>query len=290
MVRRWASVALLLAVLVRPAVASEAVDDRGRAVALERRVERIVTLAPNLAEIAFAAGAGDRVVGVSVFTDYPPEATRLPQVAASGRVDIEAIVRLQPDLALAWASGNRMQDIERLERLGVPVFATEARRLGDIPRLVRAVGRLAGNPADAERAASAFEQAMAELRTRYAERRTVRVFYEIWHQPLMTVSGAHLISDVLAACGARNVFANARGLTIAVSAEQLYAIDPDAIIVSTFAGDEADALARWQRFAPLAAVHEGRVHTIDSSLANRMGPRLAEGAAALCAAVDRARG
>jgi iron complex transport system substrate-binding protein len=281
---------LLLAMLAPPANALEAVDDRERTVVLAHPPNRIVTLAPNLAEIAFAAGAGDRVVGVSMFTDFPPAATRLPQVSASGRTDFEAIVRLKPDLALAWLSGNRTQDIERLERIGVPVFVTEARRLEDVPRLVRAVGRLAGNTTDAEAAAQGFERTVADLRTRYAARRTVRVFYEIWHEPLMTIGGAHIISDVLAACGARNVFDAERAFAFAVSAEQLYAIDPDAVIVSTFAGNEARAATSWQRFAPLGAVRAGRVYVIDSSLANRMGPRLAEGAATLCGLVDRARG
>jgi len=281
--------ALLLALLAPPAIAFEVIDDRGRKIALAHPPERIVTLAPNLAEIAFAAGAGERVVGVSMFTDYPPAATRLPQVSASGRTDFEAIVRLRPDIALGWASGNRAQDIERLERLGLPVFVTEARRLEDVPRLVRTVGRLAGDAAEAEASALEFERAIADLRARFATRRTVRVFYEIWPEPLMTVGGPHLVSNVLAACGARNVFESAHGFAFAVSPEQLYALDPDVVVVSTFAGREAQAAARWQRFAPLPAVREGRVYVIDSSLTNRMGPRLAEGAATLCALVDRAR-
>lgn len=280
----------MLAALAPAASALEVVDDRGLKIALEHPPARIVTLAPNLAEIAFAAGAGGRVVGVSMFTDYPPVATRLPQVSASGRTDFEAIVRLDVDLALAWVSGNRPADLERLGRLGIPVFATEARRLADIPRLVRTIGRFAGDPAAAEASALAFEQAVAALRARYAARPTVRVFYEIWHEPLMTIGGTHLISDVLAACGARNVFELAQGFAFAVSAEQLYARAPDAIVVSTFAGNEMLAASRWQRFAPLAAVQAGRVYVIDSALANRMGPRLAEGAAILCALVDRARG
>lgn len=289
MSRGLLAAALLLAAVATAATATEAVDDRGHRIVLDGPPARIVTLAPNLAEIAFAAGAGERVAGVSMFTDYPPAATRLPQVSASGRTDFEAIVRLHADLALAWASGNRSQDIERLERMGIPVFVTEARRMDDIPRLLRTVGRLAGDAAVAEAAAREFERVIADLRARYAARRTVRVFYEIWHEPLMTIGGAHIISDVLTACGARNVFETARGFAFAISAEQLYAIEPDAVIVSTYAGNEAEAAARWKRFAPLVAVRTGRVYVIDSSLANRMGPRLAEGAATLCRLVDQAR-
>ncbi len=271
------------------ALAATVVDDRGRSVTLERPPARIVTLAPHLAEVAFAAGAGERVVGVSVFSDYPPEVTKLPLIEASGRVDLERVVRLAPDLALAWRGGNRVQDLERLERLGIPVFATEARRLADVARVLRAVGRLAGSPGEGEAAAMAFERAIGEVRERYRGRGAVRVFYEVWHEPLMTVSGAHLVSDLLEICGARNVFDDAQSLIPAISAEQLYARNPDLVVVSGVGIDDAAALARWRRFAALPAVRAGRVYAIDASLANRMGPRVVEGAAALCELTDRAR-
>jgi iron complex transport system substrate-binding protein len=265
------------------------VDDRGRSVTLDHPPARIVTLAPHLAEVAFAAGVGDRVVGVSVFSDYPPEVKQLPLIEASGRVDLERVVRLAPDLALAWRGGNRTQDLERLERLGIPVFATEARRLADVSRVLRSVGQLAGSPAEGEAAAAAFESDMARLREKYQGRSPVRVFYEVWHEPLMTVSGAHLVSDLLEVCGAQNVFEDAQSLIPAISAEQLYARRPDVVVVSGVGLDDAAALERWRRYAALPAVREGRVYAIDASLANRMGPRVVEGAAALCELTDRVR-
>jgi iron complex transport system substrate-binding protein len=269
--------------------ATTIVDDRGVPVTLDHRPARIVTLAPHLAEVAFAAGAGDRVVGVSVFSDFPPEVARLPQIEASGRVDLERVVRLAPDLALAWRGGNRTQDLERLEHLGIPVFATDARRLSDVARVLREVGTLAGTPAEGEAAAEDFERSIAALRERYRGRNPVRVFYEVWHEPLMTVSGAHLVSDMLKLCEGVNIFAEAQSLIPAVSAEQLYARQPDVIVVSGVGLDDAAALARWKRFSALAAVRAGRVYAIDASLANRMGPRVVEGAAALCALTDRVR-
>ena len=287
MVRAVLGAAALVFAMGLPA--ETVVDDRGRAVTLDHLPKRIVTLSPHLAEVAFAAGAGERVVGVSVFSDFPPEVTRLPQVEASGRVDLERVVRLAPDLALAWRGGNRVQDLERLERLGIPVFATEARRLADVARVLRAVGKLAGSPAEGEAAAMAFERSVRDLRERYRGRGPVRVFYEVWHEPLMTVSGAHLVSDLLDVCGAKNVFADAQTLIPAVSAEQIYARNPDVVVVSDVRLDDAAALARWKRFAALPAVRAGRVYAIDASLANRMGPRVFEGAAALCALTDRAR-
>jgi iron complex transport system substrate-binding protein len=117
----------------------------------------------------------------------------------------------------------------------------------------------------------------------------VRVFYEVWHDPLMTVSGSHLVSDLLDVCGGKNVFEDAQSLIPAVSAEQLYARNPELVVVSGVGLDDAAALDRWRRYAALPAVRAGRVYAIDASLANRMGPRVFEGAAALCELIDRAR-
>lgn len=280
---------LVLLAVPAAVLAATVVDDRGQTVTLAQPPARIVTLAPHLAEVAAAAGAGDRLVGVSVFSDFPPEVARLPQIESAGRVDLERVVSLAPDLALAWRGGNRMQDLERLERLGIPVFATEARRLADVARVLREVGKLTGNAEQGDTAAAEFERSVAALRERYRGRMPVRVFYEVWHEPLMTVSRAHLVSDLLALCGAQNVFADAQSLIPAVSAEQLYARNPDVVIVSGAGLDDVAARARWQSFGALPAVRAGRVYAIDAALTNRMGPRVVEGAAALCALTDRAR-
>src|SRR5207245_5902017 len=136
---------------------------------------RIVTLAPHLAEIAFAAGAGAKVAGVSSFSRHPAEAERLPVVASNGRVDIERLIALRPDLVLAWQSGNSPLQIDRLERIGVRVFVTETRALADVPRVVRLVGALAGSAEVAETRARQFENEIAGLRERYAGERRVAV-------------------------------------------------------------------------------------------------------------------
>src|SRR5687768_4934531 len=119
-------------------------DDRGKSVTLARPAQRIVALAPSLAEMAHAAGAGERLVGVSRHSDFPPAVRSLPQVGDAVRVDLERIAALKPDLILAWRSGNSPGDVERLERLGYPAYVSEPRRLADIARQVRAIGTLAG--------------------------------------------------------------------------------------------------------------------------------------------------
>jgi iron complex transport system substrate-binding protein len=261
-------------------------DDRGVMVSLERPAQRIVALAPHLAEIAFAAGAGSKLVGVSTFTRYPAEAEHLPIVATFGRVDIERLIALRPQLVLAWQSGNSPLQIGRLERLGFPVFVTEARSLADIPRIVRLIGALAGSAEFAEARARQFDSDVADLRRHHAGERGIAVFLEIWHKPMLTVNGQNLASDALRLCGGRNVFAAAKVLTPLVSREQLLAARPEAIITTGFGAEEPQA---WRGLDSIAAVRYHRIYPIDPDLLYGQGPRLLEGARALCKRLERVR-
>jgi len=261
-------------------------DDRGVTVSLERPAQRIVSLAPHLAEIAFAAGAGGRLAGVSSFSRHPAEAERLPVVASHGRVDIERLIALQPDLVLAWQSGNPPLQVDRLKRLGFRVFVTEVRALADIPRIVRLVGALAASEATAEASARQFEDKIANLRERYAMERRVAVFLEIWHRPMLTVNGAHLISDAIRVCGGRNVFAAARTLTPLVSREEVLDARPEAIVTGSL-GSEAPRA--WRGLERVPAVRSRRIHAIDPDLLHGQGPSLVEGVRALCERLDLAR-
>lgn len=285
-----AALAAAALALAQAAVADIRVtDDRGREIVLARPAARIVTLAPHLTEIAFAAGAGARVVGVSAYSDFPPEAARLPIVSDHGKVNFEEVATLKPDLALMWASGNRAPDFERLESRGVRVFATEARRPEDIARILRVVGRLAGTEPVADAAARDLEARFGGLRERYRGRPTVRVFYEIWPEPLMTVNGQHLISHLVEMCGGRNVFAEAAPFTPTISREQVLAADPDAILVAAPAPRAAERIAFWRSWQRLRAAREGRVYPVDPAAAHRMSPRIIDGGVELCETLERAR-
>ena len=276
----------VLAAMSAGAHALQASDDRGVTISVGRPVERIVSLAPHLAEIAFAAGASAKLAGVSSFTRNPAEAERLPVVASHGRVDIERLIALRPDLVLAWQSGNSPLQIDRLERIGIRVFVTEARALADIPRIVRLVGALAGSVEVAETRARQFEKEIADLRTRYARERRVAVFLEIWHTPFLTVNGGHLISDALRVCGGRNVFAAAKTLTPLVSREQILAARPEAIVTSGFG---SEALQAWRGLELVPAVRNRRIYAIDPDWLHAQGPHVIEGVRALCWRLELAR-
>jgi iron complex transport system substrate-binding protein len=274
-----------------PGVAAQPVtvtDDRGKAVTLARPAQRIVVLAPHLAELAFAAGAGGRLVGVVRFSEFPPAARDIPLVGDSARLELERIAALKPDLVLAWKSGNAPADVERLESLGYPAFVGETERLADIPRLLRSVGAMAGTRSEAERAAAEFEKEIRALRERFATASKVRAFYMIWRKPLLTVGGTHVISDVIALCGGVNVFAGLRQLTPPVTLEAVIAARPQAILGgSDPAGGDTYAV-EWRTRAP-GPLQKLPVFYINPDLIQRPTPRIAEGARAVCGALEQVR-
>ncbi len=273
------------------AAALEVQDDRGKTLRLSAPAARIVSIAPHLTEIAFAAGVGSRLIAVSAFSDYPPEARRLPRVGDGARVDIERILALKPDLVIAWKSGNQAGDIARLERLGFAVWVSEAARLADIARLLRGVAILGGEAAAGERAAGEFERALRALHERHGlppgAREPLRVFYEIWHQPLLTVSGAHMISDAITLCGGQNVFAGLPVLTPAVSLEAVLARRPQMVLGGGSANGAAEFHSRWQGM-PLAALRAIPARYIAPDSIQRPSPRIIEGVRAICAHIEAA--
>lgn len=280
---------LLLWLLVLPAWAEISVtDDTGQAVILESPAQRIISLAPYITELLFAAGAGQAVVGVTEFSDYPEAARSLAQVGGGAGLDLEAIIALQPDLVVAWQSGNPRGQVERLQSLGITVFLSEPRRLRDVPDTVQRLGQLAGTAPVAADRADHFRHRYAELHDNYAARPKVSVFYQIWDQPLMTLNGEHLFSDVLRLCGGENVFGALPALAPQIDIEAVLLADPDAIVVAADDGD-SPLVSTWQRWPELSAVKQGHVYVIQRDQLVRHSPRILDGAERLCKLLDDVR-
>lgn len=268
-------------------------DDNGRSVRMTHAAMRIISLSPNITELIFAAGAGKKLVGVSRHSNYPDAAKSIPDIGDSFNLDFERIIALQPDLLLAWGSGNARADIEKLERLGLTVFATEAVTLADVPRLLRTIGRLAGTSGPAERAAKTYEEALQQIENRYSNRPKVSVFQLIWRQPLMTVNSQHLISDVIRVCGGTNVFALTSSLAPVVSGENLLAVDPDVIISSVLLEQDesapTEARAFLRQFSQLSAVRNNNVFFVHPDLIQRQTTRVLQGTRLVCEQLERVR-
>lgn len=264
------------------------VDDSGHALSLPRPPQRIVTLGAHLAELLFALGAGDRVVGVSRFTDFPPEVKQQPVIGDAIAIHHEAIAQLKPDLVLVWRSGFPERARAPLQRLGVPVYESEIRSVAELAGSLRRLGHLLGRAEAGEEQARRLEQQWAALQAEYANRAPVRVFYQVWHQPLMTINREHLIHQAITACGGRNLFAELPALTPTVSWEAAVQRNPQVIAMAGAASDHPER-ARWPQFPGVEAVKAQRFALVDGDLVNRMGPRFVQGARRLCEAIDKAR-
>lgn len=287
------TLAILAVILLvgRPAFASVcATDALGQPVCLDRPAKRIVSLSPGTTELLFSAGAGDAVVAVSAWSDYPAPARSLPQVGDSHRLDLERIVALRPDLVVAWTDGNSRAQLDRIAALGIPVFWLAPRSFEDIAVAVETLATLAGQPDTGRRRAQAFRAGIDELRQRYAGAEPVRVFYQVWDQPLMTVNGDELISKAIALCGGRNLFADLPRLVPRVTVEAVVAADPELIVTAGTGPAHNSRLAAWRAFPGLAAVAGGHLYLVTPSLLQRPTLRMLDGARELCDLLERARG
>ncbi len=263
------------------------VDDSGARVELAQPARRIVSLAPHLTEQLFAIGAGDLVVGTTEFADFPEAARAVPRVARAHSVDLERVKALSPDLIAIWGSGFPAATVDAVRRLGIPVFVSEPARLADIATSLERLGQLTGR--SAERPAASFRASLDALRERYRARRSVRVFYQVWSEPLMTLGGRHVITEAIALCGGQNVFASLSPIAPRVSTESVLAADPEVIITAEPGGRPSGALAMWQRFDGINAVKRHHLVTLDADRINRHGPRIVDEIAVMCEAIDRAR-
>jgi iron complex transport system substrate-binding protein len=282
----WAA-ALVVAPLDGVQATVTAVDDTGATVTLDRPASRIISLAPHITEQLFAIGAGDRIVGTTEHADYPSAAAAIPRVGRAHSLDLERILALHADLIVIWGSGFPPAMLASVQRLGAPVFVSEPRTLADVARSLERLGVLTGQ--DGAPAAAAFSAKVEALRRQYAARPPVRVFYQVWASPLMTLSGRHVISEAIRLCGGRNVFEDLVPMAPQVSVEAVLAADPRLIVTAEPGGSTSQALVAWQRFPTLAATRHRQFLTLDADRINRHGPRLADEIAVLCAAIERTR-
>jgi iron complex transport system substrate-binding protein len=280
--------AIFISILSAPGWAAvSATDDANRTVTLAAPAHRIVSLAPHATELLYAAGAGNYLVGVSEFSDYPPQARQLPSVGNSAAVDIERIVSFKPDLVVAWGSGNSAVQIARLRSLGVPVFESEPRDFATIASSLERLAHLAGTAPVGKTAAEAFRRRLKTIAATYQYRPTVRVFYQIWRAPLMTLNDAHLVSHAIRLCGGENIFGKLAQLAPAVGIEAVLQANPEVIITGS---SEDGALSDWRRFTRLTAAARNNLFSIESDWMTRNGPRILDGTEALCKQLDVARG
>ncbi len=286
------SLALLLTMIMAAVAAAAGVsvlDDSGQVVALPAPAQRIVSLAPHATEILFAAGAGRAVVGVTAWSDFPPEANAIPQVGDAIGLDLERIVALAPDLVVTWPWTAPAQ-VEQLRARGMRIYMIDAKSIGGIADNVERLATLAGTTGQAGPAVAQWRRRLRALEARPVATPPLRVFYQLGDAPMFTIGGPQLITQAIALCGGRNVFAALNAPAPMIDTEAVVGARPQAIVAGTDHAQPPAWLAAWKRWPDLPAVKAGNLFTADAMLLHRPGPRFLDGVEQLCMLLDRARG
>lgn len=271
------------------ATSIELTDDGGYLVRLAKPASRIVSLSPHVTEMMYAAGAGDRLVGVIKYSDYPPEARKLPIVGDNRAVDYDRLLATNPDLVVAWFHGIAMKQMDKIRSLGIPVFFSDPKDIEQVALNVEKLGTMAGTQRTASAWAETFRQRRKAMAQKYSGRPPVRVFYEFWSRPLSTLNRDHVVTSLIGLCGGINVFAHTPSIAPAVSVEAVIAANPQAIIVGSTENRRKEWAEEWKQWGEIEAVRLGNVFSVDSNLHIRSGPRVLDGAQVICDALESAR-
>lgn len=255
----------------------------------EKVYHRVISLSPHLTELLFSAGAGDKLVGRVSYSDYPPQAGSLPEVGAYNAISIEKVIQLKPDLIIAWQSGTRPVDVNRLKQLGFNVILSDSQKLSDIPNEIERFGKLLHTESVAEPEAQRLQAILKNLNDHYSSRKQIRAFYQIWNAPLMTVNHEQFISQAMQICGAKNIFSDLPLLAAEVNIETVLQRDPQVILVGGEQAMQNQWLQDWKKWNSLTAVRNEQIYQLDADRFHRATARLIDGLEGLCKTIDKAR-
>lgn len=263
-------------------------DDLNQPVCVNQ-AQRVLVLAPHLTEIVDFVGGLKQVVAVDGSSNYPAAVNTLPKMGNPWMLGAEAILARKPDLVLVWQSGISMEVVAQLRKAGVAVFVSEPKSIAQVASTMQRLASLLGTSESTEPKVEEWLKAFGTLRARYANAQPVSVFYQVWSQPLMTLGGQHVVSEVIALCGGRNVFADLSSLAAQVSVEGVLKRNPSVVLASGSAKDHRALVKQWSAWPGLAAVQGSGVYTIPGDILVRNGPRLIDAGRQVCDRIESAR-
>ena len=282
---------IVLGFLASMACGATFVDDLGRRVAIDEHPQRIISLAPNITETLFALGLDSRIVGVSLFSNYPKGASRKPRVGNFINPSLERIVALSPDLVIATANGTRKETVLQLERMGIVTYVIAPREFEDIFMMIRDLGGITGREQVALTLTEDLRRRVDRVKTRTKDREIPRVFLQIGINPLVSVGRDTIHNKLITLAGGINIFGDVDIAYPRVSIERVIAKGPDIIIMTDMrrGGGFAREQDKWRQWTDIPAVRNGRIYVIDSDVADRFSPRIVDGLEALAGIIHPER-
>jgi iron complex transport system substrate-binding protein len=277
--------ATLSILLAAPSLAAQVTlqDSENRTISIQQPASRIISLAPHITELFFELGAQDRLVATSEYSDYPMQAGNIERVSGYNSINLERIVALDPDLIIFWGAGNSRSSLDRLLELGYTVYIDDPRTLADIPLAMRNFGMLAGIPEAGAKKADEFTRRLESLRPKFETGdRSVDVFYQVWNDPLQTLNGTHIVSEIIEFCGGRNIFAEEPVIAPVVNLESIIQWNPAVIIRGSDDARQDVWRLEWDKFGSMQAVRDNRLYTIPPEYLQRQTSRILEGVDQMC--------
>jgi len=261
-----------------PVPATSFIDDVGRSVEIGERPLRIVSLAPSITEILFAIGLSDEIVGVTEYSNYPLEAVSKEKVGSYVKLNIEKIVSLKPDLVIATAGGNPRKFVERLAKMGPPVFVIHPGKIKDIYANIRTIGAITGKEKEGNLLAERLQKRIDGIVEKVGGLPRPKVFFQLGANPLYTSGGGTFVDDLIKLAGGINIAGNEMVRYPVYSIEEIIKRGPD-IIFSVLMGTQVDISVApfWSRWPTVPAVQNGRIYAIDPDIVNRPSPRIVDG-------------
>lgn len=257
------------------------IDDDGHTVAFTKPAIRIISLSPHATELLFSAGATNQIVATVSYSDYPPQAKTIKRIGSYKKIDLESVVKINPDLIIAWNSGGNQQQIEDLKKLGFKVYFSEPRSFEDVATNIVNMGIILGTSTIANIKADEYLNELSRLKVKYRNLEKVKVFYQVWNKPLITINDGHLINSVIEFCGGSNVFGSLSMRAPRVGIESVIQKNPEAIIIG-MSESRKDWVEPWFKWQSIDAVKNKNIYTINADLIVRQGPRILQGAKLLC--------
>ncbi|BDY05242.1 cobalamin-binding protein [Ferrimonas sp. YFM] len=256
--------------------------------ALPAQAMRLVALSPHSVEMLFELGAGEEILATVDYADYPEAAKAIPRIGRYDHMNLERLLELQPELVVISFEDTSAPIIERLQTLGIPMFDSSVTSVDEVADKLESLGMAIGREAQGQKSAEAFRTRLAQLRQQYSQGEPVKVFYQVWPEPLTTVSGGWM-NGILADCGARNIFDDGTADYPQVAMEQVLIRMPELILKPQYHGNSNQEAVAWESWPEIPAVKQGHVIQIQGDLVHRTGPRVLDGMAMVCQLVDKVR-
>lgn len=257
--------------------------------AADKTPKRIVALAPHIVESLYDIGAGDRIVATVEYADYPAQALDIPRIGGYHGLQMEKILALEPDLVIVWQSGNRQQDIDQLKQLGLPLAYSNSGQIADVADELLMFGELTGNQVQAKKVAKEFNQKLKQLKYRYQNKSPIKVFYQLWSEPMRTINKNTWIHELITTCGGVNVFADATTDYPQISVENVVVNKPELIVIPDEKSEKPQPKINWQPWQVIPAVQNNAFIHVNADLIHRFSKRMLLGLDDMCQKMDKFR-